>query len=253
MGAHEEMGKKMIQVITSFNQTYYDLIGRDSLESFLKYWPEELKLTCYVEGFSLPEHERIEQIDFSKLDPDYEKFQLEPNLNQSQKKFAKKAYSVMHTLKHSTADWIFWMDADVVTQMPLPIELLENILKPQCLSMYMGVTYTSDKSGNPGNWLVPETGIFAVNTRHSKFKKFRKEYCRRYHKRDYADLRRFYDNDVFGAALNVCNTDVVDLCEGFLKPYKTPLPHTVMGEYLIHFKAKHSKAEYGQEIAEEDQ
>ena len=247
------MGKEMIQVITSFNQKYYDLIGKDSTESFLKYWPEHLKLTCYVEEFCLPEHERIEQIDFSKLDPDYEKFQLEPDLNQSQKKFAKKAYSFMHALKHSTADWIFWMDADVVTQAPVPVSVLEDILDPKCLSMYMGVTYTSDKSGNPGNWLVPETGIFAVNTRHRKFKKFRKEYCRRYHERDYADLRRFYDNDVFGAALNVCDTKVVDLCEGFLKPYKTPLPHTVMGQYLIHFKAKHSKAEYGQETADEDQ
>lgn len=245
------MGKEMIQVITSFNQKYYDLIGRDSAESFLKYWPEHLKLTCYVENFSLPEHDRIEQIDFSQLDPDYEKFQLEDSLTQSQKKFAKKAYSFMHALKHSTADWIFWMDADVVTQAPLPTEVLESILDSKCLSMYMGVTYTSDKSGNPGNWLVPETGIFAVNTRHKKFKKFRKEYCRRYTERDHADLRRFYDNDVFGAALNVCDTDVVDLCKGFLKPYKTPLPHTVMGEYLIHFKAKHSKAEYNQEVTED--
>jgi hypothetical protein len=44
-----------------------------------------------------------------------------------------------------------------------------------------------------------------------------------------------------------------DLCAGFLKPYKTPLPHTVLGKYLIHFKAKHSKAEYGQEPTEDDQ
>jgi hypothetical protein len=251
LGAHEEMGKKMIQVITSFNQTYYDLIGRDSVESFIKYWPEELKLTCYLEEFRLPEHERIDQIDFSKLDPDYELFQQEPVLTQSQKKFAKKAYSFMHALEHSPADWIFWMDADVVTVKDLPMEVLENILKSGCLSMYMGVTYTSDKAGNAGNWLVPETGIFAVNTRHRKFKKFRAEYLRRYHERD---LRRFYDNDVFGAALGVVKQcRVNDLCHGFSKPYKTPLPHTVMGEYLIHYKAKHSKAEYGQETAEEDQ
>ena len=254
LGAHEKMGKKMIQIITSFNQNYYDLIGRDSVESFLKYWPEQLKLTCYVEEFRLPEHERIEQIDFSELDPDYEQFQQETGLTQSQKKFAKKAYSFMHALKHSTADWIFWMDADVVTVKDLPIEMLEHILRPGYLSMYMGVTYTSDKAGNTGNWLVPETGIFAVNTRHWQFKTFRTEYIRRYHKRDHADLRRFYDNDVFGAALGVVKQcRVNDLCHGFAKPYKTPLPHTVMGEHLIHYKAKHSKAEYSQETTEEDQ
>jgi hypothetical protein len=248
------MGKEMIQVITSFSQTYYDLIGRDSAESFIKYWPEELKLTCYVEGFSLPEHERIEQIDFSELDPDYPAFQSDPNLTQSQKKFAKKAYSFMHAITQPQADWIFWMDADVVTLKELPMAILEKILRSGCLSMYMGVTYTSDKAGNPGNWLVPETGIFAVNTRHWQFKTFRSEYLRRYHERDYADLRRFYDNDVFGAALGVvkqCRMN--DLCHGFTKPYKTPLPHTVMKDYLIHYKAKHSKAEYSQENAEDDQ
>lgn len=248
------MGKQMIQVITSFNQSYYDLIGRDSVESFIKYWPQHIKLTCYVEEFTLPDHERLEQIGFDSLDPDYKRFQAQPDLNQSQKKFAKKAYSFMHAIASPQADWIFWMDADVVSVKELPLELLERILKPGCLSMYMGVTYTTDKAGNAGHWLVPETGIFAVNTRHWQFKTFRSEYVRRYHQRDYSDLRRFYDNDVFGAALGVVKQcRVNDLCHGFAKPYKTPLPHTVMGEYLIHYKAKHSKAEYSQETAEEDQ
>ena len=158
----------------------------------------------------------------------------------------------MHALVHSKADWIFWMDADVVTVKELPMEMLENILKSGCLSMYMGVTYTSDKAGNAGNWLVPETGIFAVNTRHWQFKTFRAEYLRRYHERDYADLRRFYDNDVFGAALSVVpDAAVLDLCAGFKKSYKTPLRHTVLGDHLIHYKAKHSKAEYNQDDADD--
>ena len=101
LGTHEKMGKKMIQVITSFNQLYYDLIGRDSVNSFLEHWPEDLSITCYVEGFRIPEHKRIKQIDFDQLDPDYEKFQLDTMFSQSDKKFSKKAYSVMHALMHS--------------------------------------------------------------------------------------------------------------------------------------------------------
>ena len=77
---------------------------------------------------------------------------------------------------------------------------------------------------------------------------------RRYRERDRRGLRRFYDNDVLGVAIQaVPNATHRDLCAGFLKPYKTPLPHTVLGKYLIHFKAKHSKAEYGQEPTDEDQ
>ena len=252
LGTHEKMGKKMIQVITSFNQLYYDLIGRDSVQSFLEHWPAELSLTCYVEEFRMPDHYRVEQIDFSQLDSDYEKYQLDPGLNQSMKKFAKKAYSVMHAMDHSTAHWIIWLDADVITVKSLPIELLQRVLRPGHLTAYMGVRYTTDKSGNSGDWLVPETGFFAVNTQHDDFATFRAEYCRRYHQRDYADLRRFYDNDVFGAALlTVPNAEVFDLCEQFEKQYKTPLRHTILGDHLRHYKAKHSKADYNQDDADD--
>ena len=242
----------MIQVITSFNQLYYDLIGRDSVNSFLEHWPAELLLTCYVEGFRMPTHARIQQIDFSELDPDYVQYQLDPSLNQSMKKFAKKAYSVMHAMHNSTADWVIWLDADVITIQTLPIELLERVLRSQDLTMYMGVTYNLDKQQRPGHWLVPETGVFAVNTQHPDFAAFRAEYCRRYHERDYSDLRRFYDNDVFGAALlAVPDAAVFDLCENFGKKYKTPLRHTILGDHLIHYKAKHSKAEYNQDDADD--
>lgn len=233
----------MIQVITSFNQYYYDLIGRDSLNSFLQHWP--LDITCYVEEFSLPYNPRVQQIDFSQLDPDYRAFQLDPNLNQSMKKFAKKAYSFMHAMHHSSADWILWLDADVLTEQQVHIELLQRVLRDQDLAMYMGVTYLLDKQQRPGNWLVPETGVFAVNTGHEDFAQFRSEYCRRYHQRDHADLRRFYDNDVFGIALkSVPWANVYDLCANFNKKYKTPLRHTILGDHLVHYKAKHSKAEY---------
>jgi hypothetical protein len=136
----------------------------------------------------------------------------------------------------------------------MPGDLWTALLDAQHLSLYMGVNYTLDKSGKEGAWLVPETGVFAVNTRHPDFAALRDEYCRRYRERDRSGLRRFYDNDVLGAAIQaVPGATHRDLCAGFLKPYKTPLPHTVLGRYLIHFKAKHSKAEYGQEPVAEDQ
>ena len=57
----------MIEIITSFDQRYHDLIGKDCVNSFLEHWPEDLSITCYVEGFRLPEHPRVRQIDFDQL------------------------------------------------------------------------------------------------------------------------------------------------------------------------------------------
>ena len=74
------------------NQTYHDLIGRDCVYSFLKFWPKKDHLTVYVEDMILEHDDRVKQISFANLDADYQKFQDDPDCNQSEKKFAKKAF-----------------------------------------------------------------------------------------------------------------------------------------------------------------
>ena len=231
-----------IEVITSFDQRYYDLIGKDCVDSFLNYWPEKLKLTCYVEEFSLPAHERIKQISFEELGEDYTKFQS--TQTKQVQKFAKKAFSFIHSMYNSVADRIIWIDADVITTDRITIEILESILPADILSTHMGVIYRSAKDGTPGRWFVPETGFFAVNRKDNKFDEFRSEYRRHYVEQDYENLRRFYDNDVYGFVFEKIGANGLDLCRDFKKEYKTPLRHTVLGPYLNHYKAKHSKAGY---------
>jgi hypothetical protein len=231
-----------IEIITSFNDSYYELIGKESVESWLKYWPTELSLTCYVEEFSIPDTDRIKQISFDKFDDEYFKFQ--ETEHKQIKKFSKKAWSFIHAMENSTADRIIWLDADVITTAHLKKDLLVSLLPDNVLSTHMGVTYTESKDGVPGRWFVPETGFFAVNTQHSLFNKFASEYRRMYVEKDQTNLRRFYDNDVYGAAFEKLKAPGLDLCQHLKKPYKTPLKHTVLGPYLTHYKAKHSKAEY---------
>ena len=235
----------MIEVITSVNERYWNVIGRDCVESWLRHWSTDFRLTVYVEEFELPiTSDRVTEIGFDQLDPDY--WQLQRlDCHDSIKRFAKKAYSFMHAMHHSTSRWIIWLDADVITQKRVNWSTWRHILDKVYVASYLGVTYTTDKQGNAGSWLVPETGVFAVNQRHPQYEQFRSEYVRRYRQRDHADLRRFYDNDVFGAAIKaIPHVRVNDLCAGFAKAYKTPLKHTVLGPYLKHYKAKHSKVQY---------
>jgi hypothetical protein len=247
METHETMGDQKLEIITSMNQHYYELIGRDSLQSRLQYWPDHLHMTCYVEDFDIPADPRVKQIPFSELDPDF--FQLQQDsVSTNAKKFAKKAYPVIHALYHSTADWLLWIDSDVLTIKPVPDNFWQQQLDSRYLAAYMGVHYDSAKDGRRGDWLVPETGVFAVNLRHAKTAEFRDEYRRRYIQRDYKNLRRFYDNDVFGAAICGTSAPYLDWCAHFTKPYKTPIGRTVLGEYLHHYKAKHSKQSYAEEV-----
>lgn len=232
-----------IEVITSMNQEYYDRIGRDCIASYLAHW--STRLTVYAESVKMPDNARIDVVDFSELGPDYVDFQNDTTLSRRCRTFAKKAFSVLHALEHSTADWIVWLDADVITQCGDPADLLQELLQQRYLAMYMGVRYQDHTpTGKYGDWLVPETGFFGVNLGHTMMTPFVQEYKRRYLKRDFADLRRSYDNDVFGAAICAISADYLDLCDGLDKPYKTPLRHTVFGKYLHHYKAKHSKQHY---------
>ena len=97
----------MIEIITSFDQRYYDLIGKDCVSRFLEYWDSQFQLTCYVEGFALPDHARIKQIDFNlQAGPEYHALQKDTAYGVQVKKFSKKAFSVIHAMYHSTADWI---------------------------------------------------------------------------------------------------------------------------------------------------
>lgn len=231
-----------LEIITSFNQKYYDLIGKDCVDSWLKYWPEDLTLTCYVEEFTMPKHPRIKQIPFDNLCKEY--FEFQKTSVKQIKKFAKKAFTFIHAMENSTADRIIWLDADVITLQALPKSLLLETLPNDVLSTHMGVTYDTTKEGIPGRWFVPETGFFAINTQHALFENFKKEYKRHYVEKDYKHLRRFYDNDVYGCVFEKLKAPGYDLCEHFDKGYKTPLSLTVLGSFLRHYKAKHAKKSY---------
>lgn len=232
-----------IEIITSFNEHYYNLIGKSSVESWLTYWPKPLELTCFVEEFSMPEQERIIQVPFTEFESEYLKIQ-KSKIGGQARKFAKKAWSFIHAMETIDADWIVWLDADVITIADIPLDFFESLFPINALSTHMGVTYETTKDGRPGRWFVPETGFFAINKNHEKFLEFKKEYRRRYVELDDSGLRRFYDNDVYGYAFEMTGAEGNDLCERFTKGYKTPMRHTVLGPYIQHYKAKHSKADF---------
>ena len=249
LATHAAVGAMNIDVITSFNQHYYDLIGRQCVATWLQHWPQDITLTCYVENMHLPVLTRINQIDFDQLGSHYQLFQSS-NFKNRVRTFAKKAFCVIHAMHHSQADRIMWLDADVLTLQTVDWNLLSQVMPDDVVSTHMGVTYTADSNDKPGSWLVPETGVFVLNTQHAGFAAFRDEYTRMYHDQDFQGLRRGYDNDVYGAVITKLDTPSLDLCKTIAKPYKTPLRHTVLGAYLHHYKAKHSKDWFAQVTAQ---
>ncbi len=231
-----------IEVITSFNSEYYQNIGRACVSSWLEHWPKNMILTCYVEDCRLESHVRLCQIPFSELGSSYQAFQKR-DIHSQEKKFAKKAYSIIHAMCNSTADWIIWLDSDVITLQNITADILDYLTPDGKVSSCLGVWYDFDKTGNFGRYYVPESGIFSLNLKHSLFPSVQAAYQKCYNEYAWEGLRRKLDNDALGAALLPHRQYVNDMCQGLAKPYKTPLPHTKLGPYLQHYKAKHSKVD----------
>jgi hypothetical protein len=236
-----------IEIITSFNKKYYDNIGKDCVDSWLKYWPEDLTLTCYVEEFTMPEHKRIKQIPFDNLCKEYFEFQSSNKNNKREKIFAKKAYCIIHALENSKADRIIWIDADTISTNNINEKILYSLCPIDTLITFMGVWHNMDKNNhNSESKFSVESGFFIVNKSHEQFSKFSLRYREYYDKKISQNLRRFYDGEVLGAVIKEFEetTKLNDLCCLLDKKYKSPLPYTPVGKYIKHYKSKTSKKEY---------
>jgi len=230
-----------IVAITSFNQKYYDLIGKDSVDSFLRYWPTNISITCYIEDMILNPIDRLNIIDFSELCNQYQEFQ---NSNQRPrvKIFAKKAYSIIHAMENIDCDFLIWLDADTITTQQVNLKQITSLCQSNDLATFMGVYHNK----NNQTYFSAETGFFILNKNHKGFTDFSNRYREYYDKRLTEKLRRFYDGEVFGAVVKDLEHkyEFNDMCLKFNKQYKTPLRRTTVGKFLHHYKAKSTKDKF---------
>lgn len=231
-----------IEVITSFTKDYYDHVGRHSITSWLEYWPKDIPLTVYTENCTLDANDRIKQFDIANLDEEFYGFLRDPEIKNRHKIFARKGYSWVHAVQNSTADWLVWLDADVLTKQPIPRKFLEEQCDPNILSMFMGVWYDGKRDDNGVDikfekpLFSSETCIYFFNLRHPETQAFARRYKEYYTQKITHNLRRFIDTDVFGA----CVIEFQDRAKfRDINPdnRKTPLPKTHLHPYLQHLKA----------------
>ena len=137
-----------IDVMTSFSKAYYDHVGKHSITSWLEYWPKDVQMLAYVENCKLEHNDRITQIDIADLDQEFYGFMRDPDVKSRIKTFAKKGYSWVHAVQNSTADYLIWLDADVMTKQPVTKEFLEQQCDPNLLATFMGVWYDGKRDDN---------------------------------------------------------------------------------------------------------
>jgi hypothetical protein len=231
----------MYKIITGMSKKYYDHIGKDSVQTWLEYWPKKFTLTIYSEDKLDINHKRINVISLDTMDQEYHNFQSRTvkKLNDRSKIFAKKAWPIMENLKTSDG-YLIWIDADVITTDFITEEWLESLLPKNMFSCHLGVPQNEFYS--------VETGFFIINLE-NKFKEFFLEkYKNIYYTRDFSLMKKPFDGDVFGRVITEMRA-----IEGFtfndLSPSlngRSPFNKILKGK-MIHFKAK-KKINFNKEI-----
>ena len=221
-----------IAVITSMNKDYYDHCGKLMIASFEKKW-KNVDLYCYNEDFEF-KSKSWNQVGWN-LGEDYENF-----LNRWQSKnkkivtFSKKAFSIIHAMENIECDRLIWVDADSEATIDLNKQLLDLLCRPEYLSVHFGVKHTVDDT----TYFSCETGFFILNKEHKLFDKFKETYKSIYVNDDYQNLRRFYDGEVYGeTVLRLQKENAVMLELNPNQEHKTPIPRSIIGPYISHYKA----------------
>lgn len=170
-------GKKLVHnVITSFNEAGYKKYGKQFVETYLKRWPKNARLTVFYEGenFELLEGCSWHPIETVEYLVEYlnnlrfpimhgivgEKFDMWFDARQ-----ARKVFMEMHAMK-KWGGKVFWVDADTFTHADVPDTFLDEVLPDDKFCCFLG------RDG----WYHTESGFIGFNGDHPVSKKFYNNY-----------------------------------------------------------------------------
>jgi len=161
-------------VVTSFSNAGYIEYGKKFVDTFLKYWPTDVKLFIYHEGLHPPENDRIQSINLLReVGPCVDFLRRHDNnevakgrqITNSQRwkqkcidegynfrfdafKFCRKPFAVQDLLLRINREYsldcvqnavrLFWVDADVVTFQKIPKSKIPFFLPKGIPVSYLG-------------------------------------------------------------------------------------------------------------------
>jgi|TARA_R110000803_G_scaffold36453_2_gene78235 hypothetical protein len=249
-----------LTVLTTFPPNRWNVYAQRMVESFLQYWPKDVKLFVYYEK-QKPElqDERLVYIDIEAVNPELVKFKerhkndpvangeiteipggvrRDPAAGKNDKgkgsylwdsvRFSHKTFAVDHAIKNANTDYVLWLDADTYTFKPITREFVCGLLPIDKLVNFLG---RGDK--------YPECGWVCYNLTHSSIKNFMKVWTDMYITDSIFNELEWHDSYLFWEVLKrTAVTDSVDIGKGAGARGHHVFINSVLGEYIDHMKGK---------------
>jgi hypothetical protein len=213
--------------VTSFNEKYFNHVGRISLPTWVHLTGDKFFL-CEVDLKKIPAY--ANKIDIRQ---DIINFQpaMQKDIERRAKKafkFFKKAFSIWYALEKFSKDYdyVIWLDTDALVQKPIN---LENLL-PDNNQLFSTII-----RGEHGC----DSGFIAFNTRHQNFKNFSAEYIKYYTEGKIWSMHNPWDAYIledFSKRENIKN-----LYTGNRDDASCGFQDTLLWDYIHHYWGKRGK------------
>lgn len=237
-------GAKLHNVVTSFNEAGYKRYGREFVESFVRFWPRNVRLTVYYEGtefeflpgVSWHPYEEVEHLSYWL---DSLRFPIMHGIVQDKydinfdARQARKVFIEMHALKKYGGK-VFWIDSDVVTHAPVPHTFLDDMLPDHAFNCHLG------RDG----WYHTESGFIGFNGAHPMASRFYKNYLHVYISGVIFSQPGWHDCWGFDAVRHILGNgpEFVNLAAALPHGTMHPFINTVLGRYMDHRKGNRKES-----------
>jgi hypothetical protein len=249
-------------IVTTFNADGYKKYGKRMIQTCLANWPMQAELRVYAENCAVTESApNLQVLDLEFASPQLVAFKNQwrdvpkangdisaiTGLNHRKDfkkqfkwnavRFSHKVYAIFHAAKASAADWLIWMDADMVCHSPISESDLDRLIPAHTDLCYLG------RQGK-----FSECGLYAMKLRTPAMDQFLAEFQRVYDQAEVGifQLTEWHDSFVFDSVrTRMPNLVQHNWSEALidLRASKTnsageghPLINTEWGEYLDHLK-----------------
>ena len=235
-------------VVTTFNADGYETYGRRMIQTFLSNWPKEVELLVYAEGCTVVESApNLKVYDLNTTSPALVAFKTRwhsvPKANgdvsddpvRSRRKdsgkgfkwnavrFSHKVYAIFAAASVTDADWLIWMDADMVCHSAMPIQFLN--------SMFIGELCFLGRRGK-----YTECGLYGINLKTVSGQQFLKRFQEVYDKDHIFDYAEWHDSFVFDEVRKDVKCIEKDWSSHLITGEGHPLINSEWGAYLDHLK-----------------
>jgi len=248
--------KNTFSAVTTFNLKKHKY-GIEMINSFFANWPDEVKLTAYIENASPIDDALVKNKivikEFHENIPEYrlfknkfkEKEKYTDDFRFNVFRFAHKVYAISKALKDVKTKYLIWLDSDIKTHKKIPISFLHSLVDDTRYLSYLGRENISIKHLN-----YSECGFLVFNTEHFIHSQFWRDMMQMYDGGKLFQEKEWHDSYIFDVVRknleinsNIKNINISDMGLVDIKSEDHVFVASVLGKFMDHKKGnrKHNK------------